>query len=143
VGFYRDPTTATYRTLAARHALACPTSTPTPVAFTDTDPSDSFYPYIQALVAHGILSGYTTNPPCVTGVPCFRPRDPVTRGQSAKIVANAAGFVEAIASTQQTFADVPPAHPFWLWIERLAGRGIVGGYPCGGPGEPCDLQSHP
>ena len=26
---------------------------------------------------------------------------------------------------------------FWLWIERLAGRGIIGGYPCGGPVEPC------
>ena len=30
-----------------------------------------------------------------------------------------------------------PAAPSKLWIERLAGRGIIGGYPCGGPGEPC------
>ena len=55
----------------------------------------------------------------------------------SKIVAESAGFTEAVPSTQQTFEDVPPSGIFWLWIERLSGRGIVSGYPCGGPGEPC------
>jgi hypothetical protein len=137
VGFYRDSTSSTYRTLAARHAAVCITTTPTPIPFTDTAPGDPFYSYIQTLVARGIVSGYTTDPPCVTGVPCFRPRDAVTRGQSAKIVAAAAGLADPIPSTQQTFADVPPGHPFWLWIERLAARSIFTGYPCGGPFEPC------
>jgi hypothetical protein len=42
-----------------------------------------------------------------------------------------------VPSTQQTFADVPPGSTFWVWIERLSTRGIIGGYPCGGPFEPC------
>jgi hypothetical protein len=69
--------------------------------------------------------------------PYFRPNNNVTRGQISKIVANAAGFNEVIPSTQQTFEDVPSSDPFWVFIERMANRGIIGGYPCGGPGEPC------
>ena len=42
-----------------------------------------------------------------------------------------------IPSTQQTFQDVPPGSTFWGYIERIAARGFIGGYPCGGPGEPC------
>jgi len=59
------------------------------------------------------------------------------------MVAIVAQYNEPIPTTQQTFADVPPTHPFWPWIERLAGRGILSGYPCGGPGEPCDPQGRP
>ena len=36
-----------------------------------------------------------------------------------------------------TFADVPPDAYFAAAVRCLACRGIVGGYPCGGPGEPC------
>jgi hypothetical protein len=144
VGLYRDPTTI-YQTLAARYTGLCPTPTitPTPVQYTDLAPGNPFYGYVQALVAHNVLAGYTTNPPCVTGIPCVRPFDLVTRGQAAKIVANAAGFADPVPSTQQTFADVPPTQPFWLWIERLAGRQLISGYTCGGPGEPCDPQNRP
>ena len=35
------------------------------------------------------------------------------------------------------FADVPATNTFYSYIRCLACRGIVGGYPCGGPGEPC------
>jgi hypothetical protein len=37
----------------------------------------------------------------------------------------------------QTFADVAVGSTFYLYVERVASRGIVNGYPCGGPGEPC------
>jgi hypothetical protein len=67
----------------------------------------------------------------------FRPNNQVTRGQVSKIVSESAGFMDAIPSTQWTFQDVPPSGTFWLWVERLSGRGIIGGYPCGGPFEPC------
>ena len=30
-----------------------------------------------------------------------------------------------------------PGSTFYLYIGRVAGRGIVNGYPCGGVGEPC------
>jgi hypothetical protein len=61
----------------------------------------------------------------------------VTRGQTSKIVAESAGLTNPVPSSQQTFEDVPPSGTFWLWVERLAGRGIIGGYACGGVGEPC------
>jgi S-layer family protein len=32
---------------------------------------------------------------------------------------------------------VPPGNPFRLPIERLASRGIISGYTCGGEDEPC------
>ena len=35
------------------------------------------------------------------------------------------------------FTDVPSGSTFYSYIRCLACRGIVGGYPCGGPSEPC------
>jgi hypothetical protein len=113
------------------------TATLVPLPFVDLDPANPFYAYVRTLYSRGIVSGYTTNPPCLAGVPCFLPGNPTTRGQVAKVVASAAGYNEVLPSTQQTFADVPPGSTFWLYIERLATRGIIGGYPCGGPFEPC------
>jgi len=59
----------------------------------------------------------------------------VTRGQLSKIVSNAAGYSEP--HSDQTFEDVQPGSTFYDFVQRLSSRGIVGGYPCGGPGEPC------
>ena len=61
----------------------------------------------------------------------------------SKIVSESAGFADAVPSTQQTFEDVPPGGTFWLWVERLSSRGIIGGYPCGGPFEPCVAPDQP
>jgi glycosidase len=123
--------------------------------YADVPPSDepsSFYPYIERLTAHNVMSGY----PCdmVPSEPCdgqnrayFRPGANATRAQLAKIVSNAVGFVNDVSG--QSFADVPPpAQPndpssFYTFVERLAQRGVMGGYPCGGPGEVCDDQDRP
>jgi photosystem II stability/assembly factor-like uncharacterized protein len=114
---------------------APPSATPTvcTLSFIDVPSDNPFYPAIRCLACRGILSGYQDG--------TFRPFTNVTRGQTAKIVSNAAGLQESIPADQQTFSDVPSASPFWVWIERLAGRGIISGYTCGGPGEPCDPQS--
>ncbi|HUS14638.1 MAG TPA: hypothetical protein VM536_06420, partial [Chloroflexia bacterium] len=65
-------------------------------------------------------------------------------GQLTNIVANAAGLANPVPSTQQTFADVPPTDPFWLYIERLAPRNVISGYQCGQPpAGPCDPQNRP
>jgi hypothetical protein len=85
------------------------------------------------MACRGIIGGYTSG--CETGDPCFRPNSNVTRGQLAKIVANAAGFNEP-ADAQQ-YEDVTINSTFFLFIWRLTTRGFVLGYPCGGPGEPC------
>jgi hypothetical protein len=45
--------------------------------------------------------------------------------------------------SSQTYSDVLHDNPFYLWIERLSGRGIMSGYACGGPGEPCDPENRP
>jgi hypothetical protein len=81
----------------------------------------------------GIINGYDSG--CETGNPCFRPGNNVTRGQLAKIVSNAAGFSDTPGPQQ--FQDVLPGSTFYDFIWRLANRGIVSGYTCGGPGEPC------
>jgi hypothetical protein len=117
---------------------ACPAATPCPVQFTDVPATNTFYASIRCLACLGIVSGYPCGGP---GEPCpgayYRPNNNVTRGQVSKIVSGAAGFADPVPSTQQTFQDVAPGSTFWEYIERLSRRGIIGGYPCGGPGEPC------
>ena len=87
----------------------------------------------------GIITGYTSG--CVTGNPCFRPGNPVTRGQLSKMSSIAFGFTETV--TGQTFHDVAPGSTFYDYVERLSGRSIISGYPCGGAGEPCDGANRP
>jgi hypothetical protein len=123
-------------------ATVTPAATASPttcaITFVDAPVGSTFYDYIECLACRGIVGGYPCGGP---GEPCpgqyYRPNTNVTRGQTSKIVSEAAGLADPVPSTQQTFEDVVPGSTFWTWIERLAGRGIIGGYPCGGPGEPC------
>jgi outer membrane protein assembly factor BamB len=117
-----------------------PTATPTActLQFDDVPPESTFYPFIRCLSCLGIINGYPCGGP---GEPCngnndpyFRPGNQITRGQLSKIVSESAGFQEPHVG--QTFEDVPPASTFYAYIERLATRGIMQGYPCGNP-EPC------
>jgi hypothetical protein len=120
-----------------------PLPTPTPHAghFEDVPPANPFYSYIECIGSRNLISGYTcgTTPdePCVgpENKPYFRPANNLTRGQAAKIVALAAGY--SGQPITQTFEDVPPEQPFYPWIEAAAQHGIISGYTCGGPGEPC------
>jgi hypothetical protein len=91
------------------------------------------------MACQGIINGYSSG--CQSGNPCFRPNNNVTRGQLSKIVSLSAGFSEE--HTTQTFTDVPPGSTFYQYIERMAARGIINGYPCGGQGEPCDELHRP
>jgi hypothetical protein len=119
--------------------------------FQDVPPTNTFYQYIGRLAAHQIMSGYpcgqVPNEPCIPPLnrPYFRPANTATRGQLSKIVSNAAGFGDPVPSGQYTFTDVPEGSTFHLYVERLLMNrpGVMGGYPCGGPGEPCDLQHRP
>ncbi len=117
---------------------ATTTGTPCSLQFTDVPAASPFYDYIRCLACRGIVGGYPCGGP---GEPCpgayFRPSANVTRGQVSKIVAEAAQWGDPVPSTQQTFEDVAPGSTFALWVERLSVRGIIGGYPCGGPFEPC------
>ena len=37
----------------------------------------------------------------------------------------------------QQFEDVPAGSTYYTYTYRLVSRGVMGGYQCGGPGEPC------
>jgi hypothetical protein len=129
------PSTSTVAAPSATAANATPTvtratattvaltATPTActVSFSDVQPQDTFYPFIRCLACRGIIGGYADG--------TFRPNNNITRGQIAKMVSNSAGFSEPI--TGQSFEDVPPASPFYEFVERLYRRGHMGGYPCG------------
>ncbi|MDQ3927798.1 MAG: S-layer homology domain-containing protein, partial [Chloroflexota bacterium] len=115
-----------------------PTKTPGPCHWCQRDVlvGSPFYLYVTNLAYQGVVGGYPCggpNEPCEPpgNYPYYRPNANITRGQIAKIVAISAGFNDA--PTGQTFTDVEQDHPFWLWIEQLSNRGLIGGYPCGGP----------
>jgi hypothetical protein len=111
--------------------------------FADVTPSSTFYVWIERLAGRGHMQGYTcggTGEPCVNNRPYFRPFANATRGQSAKIVSNAAGFNEPVVG--QTFQDVPSSYTFYEFVQRLASRNVMQGYACGGPGEPCVAPSN-
>ncbi len=46
-------------------------------------------------------------------------------------------------ATSRDFEDVFPDSPFFNNIRNIYLAGIVGGYPCGGPGEPCGPENLP
>ena len=106
--------------------------------FEDVPPSNTFYEWIERLTIRGYMTGYScggAGEPCTSGRPYFRPFTNAIRGQTSKIVSNAAMFTEPPVG--QTFEDVAPTHTFYEFIQRLASRNVMGGYTCGGPGEPC------
>ncbi|MGA7731339.1 MAG: RHS repeat-associated core domain-containing protein [Chloroflexia bacterium] len=119
-----------------------PTATPCTIEFQDVPPGHTFYSFIHCLACYGIVNGYPCGgpgEPCVPpgNLPYFRPGANITRGQLSKIISISAAFDDVIPPNQQTFVDVPVGSTFYIWIEQLAGRGAIVGYPCGGPGEPC------
>jgi hypothetical protein len=107
-------------------------------SFADVPSSNPFWFFIERVYTHGAISGYTcdgTNGEPTNGA-CYRPGNNLTRGQAAKIVTRVAGYNETPSG--QTFNDVPPSQPFYIYIERAALHGIISGYPCGeAPGETC------
>jgi hypothetical protein len=123
---------------------------PSQQTFADVPYGSTFWEWVERLASREVMAGYACgqnpNEPCDgQNRPYFRPGAGATRGQLTKIVSNAAGFMDAIPGTQYTFTDVQPSHTFWLFVERLLLNrpGVMGGYLCGGPGEPCDAENRP
>ena len=98
--------------------------------FSDVNPNDWFYGYVEYLYCHGIVNGYNTNPPCNTGIPCFKPENNTTRGQMAKIVVRAFNFTINVTGGPH-FPDVAPGSTFYDYIETAYNLGLVQGYPDG------------
>ncbi|HUP28396.1 MAG TPA: S-layer homology domain-containing protein [Chloroflexia bacterium] len=113
-----------------------PTATPAPARcpgerFADVCPGDTFYSYIMNLVNLGVISGYSDN--------TFRPNNNLTRGQASKIVALAANLPANLQGAPH-FTDVDQNNSFYEYVEFSYNAGVIAGYACGGPGEPCDAQ---
>jgi len=123
------------------------TSTPVPPRcpnepYKDVCPGDFFYEAVMALTSDNVMTGYNTVPPCDNslGVPCFKPFNNITRGQAAKIIALGANLPANLAGAPH-FTDVPDNHTFYTFVEYSYNAGVLSGYPCGGPGEPCDSEN--
>jgi len=114
--------------------------------FEDVAANSAFYSVIETAFQNGIISGYACGGP---GEPCdsqnrpyFRPNTNVTRGQIAKMVVLARHW-SLLNPASNSFTDVLPGTAFYSVIETAYAHGILGGYNCGGPGEPCDSQNRP
>jgi hypothetical protein len=137
-----DTPTAVQGTTNTPQPSYTPTATFTtcPIQFTDVPQDSPFYSYIRCMACRGLVNGYSSG--CESGNPCFRPGNNVTRGQIAKIVANAAGLSDTIPSGRQTFDDVPNSNAFWLYIERVYAHQVIAGYPGDGvTTNPCTGQA--
>ena len=120
-------------------ATSAPSPTPAPpcaLGFSDVPPGAYFYKPVEDLVCAGVVSGYADD--------AFHPYAGATRSQLVKIVALGLALPALTPPAgSYTFADTPPEQPFYPYIEAAARAGVVAGYACGGPAEPCDAQSRP
>ena len=94
--------------------------------FEDVPVGSTFQLYIGRLATRGYISGYPcggTGEQCVPpgNLPYFRPNNNATRGQIAKIDANAAGYLDPPVG--QSFEDVPAGSTFYTYTQRLTSRG--------------------
>jgi N-acetylmuramoyl-L-alanine amidase len=125
------------------NAAGWPFVSPQTPTFADVPLNSTFYVYIETGVARGIITGYPCGgpaEPCDPGNrPYFRPGNNITRGQLSKVIALARGYLLPSPS-QPTFADVSADSTFFAYVEAMASHNVVGGYECGGLGEPCDPQ---
>jgi hypothetical protein len=108
--------------------------------FEDVPASTWHFTFTGQLAMRGIVQGYvcgSEGEPCVPpgNRPYFRPNNTTSRGQLAKMVCRAYGCMGTVSN--QSFEDVPPGSTFYEDVEHLHGLGVIGGYPCGGVGEPC------
>ncbi|MEZ4731933.1 MAG: S-layer homology domain-containing protein [Caldilineaceae bacterium] len=92
--------------------------------FPDVQPGDTFYHEIEHLAAKGVVSGENGY---------FKPNDPVTRGQAAKMIVIAFDGIEPNQNDYPipTFPDVSQSHTFYHYIERLYDLGFISGYSSG------------
>jgi hypothetical protein len=94
-----------------------PTATDTPGIPTVTASPTSTATATVTAVATGTATGTATGIATVTPAPSATP-----------------------VSCPQVFTDVQTGSTFYSFVQTLACRAIISGYPCGGAGEPCDSE---
>src|SRR5690606_9113631 len=86
--------------------------------FKDITPANSHYEAVKSLVERGIINGYEDG--------TFRPNASLTRGQAAKILANALNL--DTSSKELKFKDVTSKLGYIWAINALVNAGIINGY---------------
>jgi hypothetical protein len=111
-----------------------------PQVFQDVPNTNPFYTWVNTAGLRSIISGYAcggVGEPCFPGnLPYFRPNNNITRGQVSKVVVLAKEW-PLLNPTNRSFEDVPSTDPFYTFVETAVSAGILSGYDCGSPGEPC------
>lgn len=100
--------------------------------FTDVPPAHWAANDINRLAMLGIINGSGQSDTTVN----FRPGGTAIRSQLSKMVTLSVGW-QLLNPSTPTFRDVPAGHTFYTYIETAAAHGVINGYDCGGPGEPC------
>lgn len=99
-------------------ALKLNIKNPTNPLFTDVPRSNEYYPYIAALSEADIINGYSDK--------TFRPQEPITRGQMAKIIT--LGYKFGVSSKlNHNFKDVSSKNANSNYIQTLVDLGITKG----------------
>ncbi|HMA32965.1 MAG TPA: S-layer homology domain-containing protein [Chloroflexia bacterium] len=120
-GTFRPDTTTTRAQFAKMLVLGLgwsPISPPTP-SFADVPPSFWGYTFVETAKAHGAISGYSDG--------TFRPYSNITRAQLSKMIVTAKSWTLLNPATP-SFADVPPAHWAYAFVETAKAKGVVAGY---------------
>jgi beta propeller repeat protein len=96
---------------------------------------------IYAATAPATVPTPSPSPTQPTATPTATPANTNTPTASATATPTATPPPSATPSPSPTcsvsFNDVPPGSTFYDYVQYVACRAIVSGYPCGGPGEPC------
>jgi amidase len=95
---------------------------PVQPTFSDVRPGSPFYTYVEAAFLHGAISGY--------GDGKFRPNNPVTRAQAAKMLVLGKGW-PLLSPETPSFSDVPTSHWAYDYVETAAAHSVVSGYEDG------------
>lgn len=93
-----------------------------PVSFKDMKPGSFGYNEIMNLASRGVIGGYQDG--------SFRPNQALTRGQSAKLLAEILNL-DLTNVKDPKFKDVPQTHPYYTQIAALANKKIISGYKNG------------
>lgn len=87
--------------------------------FSDVQPTDWFFPYVQWIVCNNIAGGYNDG--------TFRPNNNTTRAQASKIIVLASRW-QLVSPPAPTFSDVPVGSTFYSYIETAVQHNILTGY---------------
>ena len=92
------------------------------ISFSDVQTSDHYYEGVRYLYCQGAISGYSDN--------TFRPGNPTTRGQVAKIIVLAKGWTLSDPGSP-SFWDVPRGSTYYTYVETARAHSVLGGYSDG------------